>query len=98
VRDFFYVFIEHWSTIKYRQHVRLPANEEEMEEHERDYAMGGLNCCIGSADCCHVSWDRCHASRLFGGTDCVAASPDMRIKIIIIIKKKTEFIASSLRV
>jgi hypothetical protein len=62
VRDFFFVFIQHWSTIKYRQHVRLPADEEEMEEHEHDYALGGLNGCIGSADCCHMSWDRCNAT------------------------------------
>ena len=62
VRDFFFVFIKHWSTVKFAHYVKMPSTEEELRRCEAEYAMGGLNGCIGSSDVCHVAWDRCRAS------------------------------------
>ena len=63
VRDFFFAFIEHWSTVKFAHYVKMPTTEEELRTCEAEYAMGGLNGCIGSSDVCHVAWDRCRAAR-----------------------------------
>ena len=62
VRDFFFVWIKHWSTVKFAHYVKMPTTEAELRRCEAEYAMGGLSGCIGSSDVCHVAWDRCRAS------------------------------------
>lgn len=62
VRDFFFIWIKHWSTVKFGHYVKMPTTQEELRRCEAEYGMGGLCGCIGSSDVCHVAWDRCRAS------------------------------------
>lgn len=62
IQAFFHVFVQHFSTEQFDRFVKWPTTQEDLEQCEREYAMGGLNGCIGSADVCHVSWDRCNIS------------------------------------
>jgi hypothetical protein len=58
-RNFLHQFLYIGSTILYALYVAAPNSVEELQSHEREFAMAGFTGCIGSTDATHIAIEKC---------------------------------------
>ncbi len=59
-RVFFHKFIEIGSTILYDKYVKAPQNEEELEEHMKEFVLAGMPGAFASMDATHIIHEMCN--------------------------------------
>ena len=59
-RVFFHKFIEIGSTVLYDKYVKAPQNEEELEQHMKEFILAGMPGAFASMDATHVIHEMCN--------------------------------------